>query len=128
MSLCDVKIAVIGLGYVGLPLARLFSTKFKTIGFDLNKQRVQQLMSGYDSTLEVSEELLQNAINEHDLICTCDVDEIKKKPIFMLWQYPLLWTKTTILTCALFTEQVQLLARLSRKVILWFTNPQFILV
>ena len=42
----EVKIAVIGLGYVGLPLARLFSTKFSTIGFDMNQQRVDGLMSG----------------------------------------------------------------------------------
>ncbi len=84
MDLSNVKIAVIGLGYVGLPLARLFSTKFKTIGFDLNKHRVQQLMSGYDSTLEVSDELLQNAINEHNLICTCDVDEIKKANFYVV--------------------------------------------
>ena len=41
-----VKIAVIGLGYVGLPLARLFSTKYKTVGFDMNKSRVDALMAG----------------------------------------------------------------------------------
>ncbi|HPB85096.1 MAG TPA: NAD(P)-binding domain-containing protein, partial [Paludibacteraceae bacterium] len=56
------KIAVIGLGYVGLPLARLFSTKHPTIGYDLNKKRVDELMSGHDSTLEVEDELLQQAI------------------------------------------------------------------
>ena len=54
-----VKIAVIGLGYVGLPLARLFSTKYKTVGFDMNKSRVDALMAGHDATLEVSDELLQ---------------------------------------------------------------------
>ena len=52
----DIKIAVIGLGYVGLPLARLFSTKYETIGFDLNKTRVDELNMGHDSTLEVDDE------------------------------------------------------------------------
>ena len=59
----DTKICVIGLGYVGLPLARLFSTKYKTIGFDMCQNRVDALMAGHDSTLEVSDELLQDAIN-----------------------------------------------------------------
>ncbi|MCR4848719.1 MAG: nucleotide sugar dehydrogenase, partial [Bacteroidales bacterium] len=57
----ETKIAVIGLGYVGLPLARLFSTKYPTVGFDLNQQRVDALMAGHDATLEVSDELLQEA-------------------------------------------------------------------
>ena len=48
----DIRIAVIGLGYVGLPLARLFSTKYSTIGFDLNVKRVKELMEGHDSTLD----------------------------------------------------------------------------
>lgn len=53
------KIAVIGLGYVGLPLARLFATKYPVVGFDLNEARVNELRNGIDSTLEVSDELLQ---------------------------------------------------------------------
>lgn len=73
----DVKIAVIGLGYVGLPLARLFSTKFKTIGFDLNQARVDALMSGHDATLEVADELLQEAISKHGFICTTDKELLK---------------------------------------------------
>ena len=52
----DIKICVIGLGYVGLPLARLFSTKYETIGFDLNQRRVAALMAGHDDTLEVSDD------------------------------------------------------------------------
>ena len=47
------KIAIIGLGYVGLPLARLFATKYPVVGFDINKERVSELRSGVDSTLEV---------------------------------------------------------------------------
>lgn len=73
----DIKICVIGLGYVGLPLARLFSTKFETVGFDMNQARVDALMNGHDATLEVSDELLQNAINNHGFKCTTKLDEIK---------------------------------------------------
>ena len=73
----NIKIAVIGLGYVGLPLARLFSTKYPTIGFDLNKKRVEELNSGHDSTLEVSDKLLQDAIKDHGFRCTTNLDDIK---------------------------------------------------
>ena len=73
----DMKICVIGLGYVGLPLARLFSTKFSTIGFDLNQRRVDALMTGHDDTLEVSDELLQDAINNHGFVCTTDLEKIR---------------------------------------------------
>lgn len=73
----DVKICVIGLGYVGLPLARLFSTKYPTIGFDLNSQRCAALMQGHDDTLEVSDELLQDAIHNHGLVCTADIEGIR---------------------------------------------------
>lgn len=71
------KICVIGLGYVGLPLARLFSTKYETIGFDMNQSRVDALNAGHDSTLEVSDELLQDAIKNHGFKCTSDIDDIK---------------------------------------------------
>ena len=72
------KICVIGLGYVGLPLARLFSTKFKTIGFDLNQTRVDALNSGKDTTLEVSDELLQEAIEKHGFRCTTNIEDIRE--------------------------------------------------
>ncbi|MDB9913118.1 nucleotide sugar dehydrogenase [Flavobacteriaceae bacterium] len=55
----EIKIAIIGLGYVGLPLARLFATKYSVVGFDINQERVAELMSGKDATLEVSNEVLQ---------------------------------------------------------------------
>lgn len=70
------RIAVIGLGYVGLPLARLFSTKYTTIGFDLNAKRVEALMAGHDATLEVSDELLQSAL-DNGFRCTSDIEEIR---------------------------------------------------
>ena len=72
----NTKICVIGLGYVGLPLARLFSTKYQTIGFDMNQQRVDALMAGHDATLEVSDELLQSAI-ENGFKCTTRLEDIK---------------------------------------------------
>ena len=74
----DIRIAVIGLGYVGLPLARLFSTKYKTIGFDLNQARVAKLMNGHDDTLEVSDELLRQAISQHGFVCTADIEMIRE--------------------------------------------------
>ncbi|RYC51425.1 nucleotide sugar dehydrogenase [Flagellimonas olearia] len=76
------RIAVIGLGYVGLPLARLFATKYPVIGFDINQGRIQELQSGVDSTLEVSNEDLQSVIKEsapegQGLFCSNDIDQIK---------------------------------------------------
>lgn len=72
----NIKICVIGLGYVGLPLARLFSTKYPTIGFDMNQSRVDALNAGHDATLEVSDELLKDAIDNHGFRCTTDIEEI----------------------------------------------------
>lgn len=73
----QIKIAVIGLGYVGLPLARLFSTKYKTVGFDMNQSRVDALMSGHDATLEVADDLLQEAIRNNGFVCTTKLEDIK---------------------------------------------------
>jgi len=77
-----IKIAIVGLGYVGLPLARLFSTKFSVVGFDINPDRVTELMSGTDSTLEVSDELLQEVLvtksnNKKGLYCSTSINDIK---------------------------------------------------
>ena len=76
-------IAVIGLGYVGLPLARLFSTKYKTIGFDINQKRVDSLMNGVDDTLEVSSELLNEAIGK-GFVCSTKLDLIKDCNFFIV--------------------------------------------
>ena len=73
----DIRIGVIGLGYVGLPLARLFSTKFPTIGYDINTRRIESLMAGHDATLEVSDEMLREAIGHHGFRCTSDLDELR---------------------------------------------------
>lgn len=73
----EIRIAVIGLGYVGLPLARLFSTKYRTVGFDMNPERVKALMQGHDATLEVSDELLQEAIDKYGFVCSSDIEDIR---------------------------------------------------
>ena len=76
------KIAIIGLGYVGLPLARLFATKFSVVGFDINSDRVSELMTGVDSTLELDNETLQSVLidknsDSNGLFCTNQTDKIK---------------------------------------------------
>ena len=83
------KIAVIGLGYVGLPLARLFATKYSVIGFDINTERISELMSGIDSTLEVDGETLQSVLmNENSkakgLFCTNKLEKIKDCNYFII--------------------------------------------
>ena len=77
------KICVIGLGYVGLPLARLFSTKYQTVGFDMNQSRVDALNSGHDATLEVDDNLLQEAIN-NGFKCTTDINDIKDCNVYVV--------------------------------------------
>ena len=63
MSLTEKKIAIIGLGYVGLPLAVAFAEKYKVIGFDINPHRVNELNSGTDETLEIESELLNRVLD-----------------------------------------------------------------
>ncbi len=79
----EYKICVIGLGYVGLPLARLFSTKYKTIGFDMNQTRVNELNGGHDETKEVPDELLQSAIR-NGFQCTTNVEEVKDCNVYIV--------------------------------------------
>ncbi|WP_026838077.1 nucleotide sugar dehydrogenase [Gillisia sp. JM1] len=78
----NIKIAIIGLGYVGLPLARLFATKFPVIGFDINQARVKELMTGVDSTLEVEQNILEASLvdkpsDKIGLYCSTNLDDIK---------------------------------------------------
>jgi len=60
------KIAIIGLGYVGLPLAVEFAKKYAAVGFDINQNRVDELNTGKDSTLEVEDELLSSVIKKEE--------------------------------------------------------------
>ena len=82
MNLKDIKIAVIGLGYVGLPLARLFATKYSVVGYDINTDRISELMLGIDSTLEVDNDILKSVlVNDTSelkgLFCTNQLDKLK---------------------------------------------------
>ncbi|WP_067149381.1 nucleotide sugar dehydrogenase [Pseudotamlana agarivorans] len=76
------KIAVIGLGYVGLPLARLFATKYNVVGFDINQNRIDELSQGNDSTLEVSSETLKAVLkteinDENGLYFSANLEDLK---------------------------------------------------
>ncbi len=84
-----IKIGVIGLGYVGLPLARLFATKFSVVGFDINMVRVAELNSGVDQTLEVSSQVLKSVLkNENSdlpgLFCSAQLSEISSCNYFVV--------------------------------------------
>ena len=76
------KIAIIGLGYVGLPLARLFATKYQVIGFDIDQQRISELNAGVDRTLEVTDEVLQAVLVSDfqtaptGLVCSSQIKDI----------------------------------------------------
>lgn len=77
----NIKIAIIGLGYVGLPLARLFATKFPVIGFDINQTRIAELNSGQDLTLEVEEDILKAVLTpsipvDKGLFCSANINDI----------------------------------------------------
>ena len=81
MKAKDTRIAVIGLGYVGLPLAVEFGKKYRTIGFDVNRSRITALISGSDSTLEVDTAALESATH---LSYTTDVEKLKTCNIFIV--------------------------------------------
>ncbi|MDE6695055.1 MAG: nucleotide sugar dehydrogenase [Bacteroidales bacterium] len=83
-KLQNVKICVIGLGYVGLPLARLFSTRYTTVGFDENTERVRALNSGHDATGEVSDKLLVDALQNHGFTCTSSLDKIRDCNVYIV--------------------------------------------
>ena len=72
----EIKIAVIGLGYVGLPLARLFSTKYTTVGYDRDEALTARLMDGRDTTCELPENLLRSALDS-GFICTSQIEKIR---------------------------------------------------
>lgn len=77
----SIKIAVIGLGYVGLPLARLFATKYPVVGFDINANRIEELNSGVDSTLEIDTDTLNKVLvsslsDSNGLLCSSTLEDI----------------------------------------------------
>lgn len=83
------NIAIIGLGYVGLPLARLFATKYKVVGFDINAKRIRELKSGIDSTLEVDDATLQKVLkkdnsSENGLLVSSELQDIKEATVYIV--------------------------------------------
>ena len=85
------KIAIVGLGYVGLPLARLFATKYPVVGFDINAARVQELKSGKDATVEVEDHLLQSVLlneipakDKTGLFCSDQIEDIADSNIYII--------------------------------------------
>ncbi len=75
------RLAIIGLGYVGLPLAVEFGKKYEVVGFDINKSRIEELKSGFDRTLEVDEANLKSSTN---LSYSCDKEELKSCNVFIV--------------------------------------------
>ena len=88
MKLNNIKIAIVGLGYVGLPLAVEFSKKYNVIGFDLNPKRVSDLLNGIDHTLEVDPEILRNVSysenNKDGIVFTHDLSQISTSDVFIV--------------------------------------------
>ncbi len=84
------KIAIIGLGYVGLPLARLFATKYDVVGFDINHARIEELRNGHDSTLEVENSALKavlklrNENNKNGLYCSNELIDLRECNYFII--------------------------------------------
>ncbi|MDY3443244.1 nucleotide sugar dehydrogenase [Riemerella anatipestifer] len=86
------RIAIIGLGYVGLPLARLFATKYSVIGFDINQNRVERLNQGKDNTLEVPDDILQAVLLKENpiftkregLYCSSDIKDIQEANVYII--------------------------------------------
>jgi UDP-N-acetyl-D-galactosamine dehydrogenase len=83
------KIAIIGLGYVGLPLARLFATKYAVVGFDINTQRIEELQAGKDATLEVLEADLEKVLKSENtqeigLFCSSDIEDIRDCTVYIV--------------------------------------------
>ncbi len=85
----NIKIAIIGLGYVGLPLAQLFATKYDVIGYDINKKRISELYAGIDSTKEVESDILtknlkQNANHKKGLFLTSSINDITNCNVYII--------------------------------------------
>ena len=77
------KLAILGLGYVGLPLAHAFSSKYKVVGFDIDQSRIEELRNGHDRTLELSEEQVKEAIT-NGMEFTNRLEDIKDCNIYIV--------------------------------------------
>ena len=87
-SIEETKIAIIGLGYVGLPLAVAFAEKYNVVGLDINQSRIKELVSGVDSTLEVENELLQSVLvsdnNARGLFVSDQIEDAKNCNVYIV--------------------------------------------
>ncbi len=88
ININNAKIAVIGLGYVGLPLAAAFAKKYPVLGFDINQSRINALNAGHDATLEVSNEelksVLTTSLDQNGLVCSNQLDLLKSCNVFIV--------------------------------------------
>ncbi len=82
MDLNDKKISIIGLGYVGLPLAVAFAEKFQVVGYDINKSRIQELKAGIDKTLEIDDASLESI--KSNITYTSNIQDSKDCNIFIV--------------------------------------------
>ena len=82
-SIFNSKIAVIGLGYVGLPLAHAFSEKYEVVGFDIDKSRIEELERAFDRTLELDENQMREAI-KNGMKFTMNIEDIKDSNIYIV--------------------------------------------
>ena len=80
----NIKIAIIGLGYVGMPLAAAFSSKFKVFGFDLNSTRINELKNGFDRTLELDKSAMKKVLYS-GMSFSSELDSIKEANFFIVW-------------------------------------------
>lgn len=83
------KLGIIGLGYVGLPLARLFASRYSVVGFDINESRIEDLSKAYDHTGEVEELILKQVLktvnsDEQGLYCTTSKEDLKNVTVFII--------------------------------------------
>ena len=79
----SIKIAIIGLGYVGLPLAHAFSEKYPVVGFDINTDRIDELLNGFDRTLELTSEQVKQSI-ANGMVYTTNLEDIKDSNIYIV--------------------------------------------
>ncbi len=85
----NLKVTVVGLGYVGLPLARLLATKYPVVGFDINEPRIKELNQGKDATLEVEEDLLKSVLvssssMDKGLFCSANLKDIEDSNYYIV--------------------------------------------
>ncbi|MDD3774336.1 MAG: nucleotide sugar dehydrogenase [Sulfurovaceae bacterium] len=79
----SIKIAIIGLGYVGLPLAHAFSEKYPVVGFDINRERIDELLSGFDRTLELTSEQVKESIS-NGMVYTTGLEDLKDSNVYIV--------------------------------------------